>query len=99
MTKLGFALVAIVALMVFAVPSAFADKYCVITNPYGNVGVTDGIPSNDWSLVSSSECYSNIDAAQRAAGVGTGGPLAYEPVFADASPRGPGRPFVVESLP
>ncbi len=87
MNKVGYALLAILALAVFAVPSVFAATYCVISDRSGNIDVTAEIPVNDWSFVSPGECFSKIDAAQRAAGVGTGGPISGEPVFSDVTPR------------
>ncbi|MGO9121499.1 MAG: hypothetical protein ACLQPD_28305 [Desulfomonilaceae bacterium] len=87
MNKLGYALLAILALAVFAVPPVFAATYCVINDRSGNIDVTAGIPVNEWSLVSPGACFSEIDAARRASGVGTGGPISSTDVSPDVMPR------------
>ncbi len=105
MTKLAFALVAIVALTVTVAPSVYAaHEYCVIRNALGQTGITDGIPAYGWSNVSDWSCFATADAAERNAGTGKSAPkisgsYAFFRPFPVAIPRGPGEPFLVERLP
>jgi hypothetical protein len=73
MTKVGFALVAIVALAALVAPSAYAaNDYCVIRNAVGQTAVTSGDPAYGWSKVSDQSCFASADAALRDAGAGAG---------------------------
>ncbi|MGO9571885.1 MAG: hypothetical protein ACLP5H_30545 [Desulfomonilaceae bacterium] len=102
MTKLGFALVAIVALTAMVAPSVYAaNDYCVIRNAVGQSGITSGIPAYGWSKVSDQSCFATVDAAQRDVGTGNGptltmgvSPYAPRPV---AIPKA-GVPFLVERM-
>jgi hypothetical protein len=102
MTKLGFALVAIVALMAMVAPSVYsANEYCVIRNAAGQTGITSGIPAYGWFKVSDENCFASADAALRNTGSGSGptlsmnvSPYAPRPV---AIPKA-GEQFLVEGL-
>jgi hypothetical protein len=102
MTKVGFALVAIVALTAMIAPSVYsANEYCVIRNAAGQTGITSGIPAYGWSKVSDQSCFASADAALRDTGSGSGptlsmnvSPYVPRPV---AIPQA-GDPFLVESL-
>jgi hypothetical protein len=104
MNKLGFALVAIVALTALVGSSVYADTFCVIRNNLGQVGVTDGTPVYGWSKISNSDCYATADAAERDAGTGKSAPMIsgaytfFHP-FPQAVPKGPAQPFMEEGLP
>jgi len=100
MTKLGFALVAIVALTAMVAPSVYAaNEYCVIRNAVGQTAITSGIPAYGWSKVSDQSCFASVDGALRDAGSGSG-----PTVMMPASPYQPhpvaipkaGEPFLVE---
>jgi len=98
MTRLGFALMAMVALTLMAVPTVFAD-YCVIRDSIGQMGVTNGTPELGWTEVSPASCFATLDGAQRDAGTGTG--FNFHPYA--GSPRALAKrsmePFVNQSLP
>jgi hypothetical protein len=98
MTRLSFAIVAIVALTLMAVPSVFAE-YCVIRDSLGQMGITNGSAAYGWSEVSPASCFATIDQAQRDAGTGTG--FNFRPYA--GSPRAVAKShshsFMVEGLP
>ena len=90
MTKLGFALVAIVALMAMIAPSVYAaNEYCVIRNAVGQTGITNGEPTYGWFKISDQSCFATADAALRDTGSGSGPTLSM-----NVSPYAP-RPVAV----
>jgi hypothetical protein len=105
MTKLGFALVAAVALTAMVAPSVFAaNEYCVIRNAIGQTGITDGDPTYGWYKLSDASCFGSLDAAQRDVGTGKSPPMisgAYT-VFhqnPQAAPRVEGGQVFAEGIP
>lgn len=105
MTKLGFALVAAVALTAMFAPSVFAaNQYCVIRNSLGQSGVTDGEAAYGWYKVAAASCFNSLDAAERDVGTGKSAPMisgAYT-VFhqnPQAIPRSQGEPVMAEGIP
>jgi hypothetical protein len=98
MNKLGLAVVAI-TVMLLAAPAAQADRYFVITNQYGQTAVTDGNPTNGWSVLWGP--FSTVDQAERAAGTGKG-PMQYFTSLQPSPqvvPRVEGGPFFAENMP
>jgi hypothetical protein len=105
MTKLGFALVAAVALTVMVAPSVFAaNEYCVIRNALGQSGITDGVPTYGWFKVSDASCFASLDAAERDIGTGKSAPMisgGYTVFHSNpqATPRSQGLPVMSEGIP
>ncbi len=104
MTKLGLALVALIAVTAVVAPSVYAARYCVVRNMTGQVGVTNGIPSYGWYKIGANNCFSAVDQAERAAGTGKNTPdiAQLSPFFHPVPVANPKRPLETvfsEALP
>ena len=110
MKTLFVAVVAVVAALMVVPPTTYADNYYVIRNPEGDMGVTNGLPLYDWFVQSGP--YPSIDSAERATGVGTGGPnfleyynsrlgsgASYDFQYPQAIARRPGQIPIVKAMP
>ncbi len=70
MNKLGIAMVALAVALLVVPPVINAEEFFVIRNQMGQTAVTNGSPGYGWSLDQGP--FATVDAAQRAAGTGTG---------------------------
>ncbi|MGB6063526.1 MAG: hypothetical protein WBG50_01880 [Desulfomonilaceae bacterium] len=104
MTKLGLALVAVIAAIGMVAPSVYAAQYCVVRNMTGQTGITNGIPSYGWFKVGAGNCFSTVDQAERAAGTGVNTPdvAQLNPFFHPipvARPKRPDQQVYSKALP
>jgi hypothetical protein len=111
MKTLGFALVALIALIVTVAPSVYAAReFCVVRNNTGQIGITDGnavmdsgAPIYGW-YKDNLLCASSADAAERMAGTGKNAPMIsgqytfFHPEPQVVPKNEPG-PFFDEALP
>jgi len=80
-------------------PTVFAANYCVIRDDLGRVGVTNGVPTSGWYVVSPSSCFVTADAAERDSGTGKGFLFRAYDGAPPVDPRGAGQAFMAEKLP